>query len=521
MLNFRKKNTNPILHPETEKNSGFSLCHLPRFFPLALIFALLLASHKPAFAIFDFTPNCQKAYEDIFWLRLEKAKKIIDNERLLAPDNRFVDYLESYHDIVALFVADSQAKYRKFRAETNNRLDRLDDDSPQSPYFYYLRTEILLHSAAAKYRFADEWSAVFDFLKAHKSFRKSKEKFSDFAPLKKHDAIFEIVFGSIPDKYKKIAKGIGFSGNLQQGIAALETHYNNTNDSPLFSAESMIFLSFAYLNFSNDNQQAFRFLQQNPRLNLKNPLIRYFYAYVAVKSGKNDLAISLLQNYRRAPNQQRLYAADFLLGKSLLYKLSPLASQPLERFVAQYPGQNHLKSAYQHLIWYYFLNQKPQKMAIYLKKIKYSGKKVLESDRRAATLFEPGFRLNPVLLKAELLFNGGYYQRALEMLQSHTSPQNYTSDRQRLEYVYRLARIHHNIGNTVQAKRYYAATIKSGAVVPVYFAPFSALQLARIYEREKNYAQAKKYYRQCLKMNQYEYQTSIEVKAKAGLNRLK
>jgi predicted negative regulator of RcsB-dependent stress response len=67
---------------------------------------------------------------------------------------------------------------------------------------------------------------------------------------------------------------------------------------------------------------------------------------------------------------------------------------------------------------------------------------------------------------------------------------------------------------------YYTKTIDLGKQETTYFAARAALQLAVVYEDKKNYKMAATYFAQSMKMKNKEYKNSIDMRAKAGLQRV-
>jgi tetratricopeptide (TPR) repeat protein len=106
------------------------------------------------------------------------------------------------------------------------------------------------------------------------------------------------------------------------------------------------------------------------------------------------------------------------------------------------------------------------------------------------------------------------------VLQS-VSPASLPDERSRLEYQYRKARNHHEWGKARQAIEEYKNVIAEGRNQRYYFAANAALQLGLIYEKQNKPEEAILYYKECLSMDYDEYRSSISMKAKAGLNRLR
>ena len=170
-----------------------------------------------------------------------------------------------------------------------------------------------------------------------------------------------------------------------------------------------------------------------------------------------------------------------------------------------------------HLSWFYLIENKPQQYAMYIDRIKLRGNDQVDNDREAMVFAGRKTKPNLALLKARLLFDGGYYARAKHELDGFKA----ADKKEELEYTYRLGRINHNWGKIENAIHYYNETIKNGEKSPYYFAANAALQLGIIYEQRNDFEQARLYYLKVLDMDFDEYQFSISNKAQAGLNRIK
>ena len=84
-----------------------------------------------------------------------------------------------------------------------------------------------------------------------------------------------------------------------------------------------------------------------------------------------------------------------------------------------------------------------------------------------------------------------------------------------------LEGIYQESGDVPKAISYFDKTISEGKTQPYYFAANAALQCGLIYEQQNDFLNAGKYYHLCLEMDYPEYKTSLDQKAKAGLQRIK
>ena len=116
--------------------------------------------------------------------------------------------------------------------------------------------------------------------------------------------------------------------------------------------------------------------------------------------------------------------------------------------------------------------------------------------------------------------DGGYYQQAVKALDGNEQALQLKTNRDSLEYLYRMARIYHEWDKVDNAMPYYENVLRKGSNEAWYFAANAALQLGLIYENRKQNNAARLYYKRCLSLNPKEYKNSLHTKAKAGLKRI-
>ncbi|MEN8225554.1 MAG: tetratricopeptide repeat protein, partial [Bacteroidota bacterium] len=155
----------------------------------------------------------------------------------------------------------------------------------------------------------------------------------------------------------------------------------------------------------------------------------------------------------------------------------------------------------------------------YMDRVKQYGDAFTDGDKLALRDAESGELPNLCLLKARLLYDGGYFAQADSTLNRLDC--GLTTERDKTEFPYRRGRISHALNDIDAALSWYEKTIETGGRQPYYFASNAALQIGAIYESLGDYSLAEDYYRQCLQMPGKEYKTSLNQKAKAGLNSLK
>jgi len=239
-----------------------------------------------------------------------------------------------------------------------------------------------------------------------------------------------------------------------------------------------------------------------------------------MRTGRNDDAINILQFRPQGRTLYPFHFLDYMLGLAKLYRLDKDANVYIQKYLDKFDGINYIKEAHQKLAWFYLLQNKESDYHSHMKLCLSKGKAIIEGDKTAVKEAKEGQKPNQLLLKARLLFDGGYYQRAYDLL-SLESINTFIYKKSKLEFSYRLGRITHQLGKIDQAIRYYQKTVDQGRKESYFYACNSALQIAILSEERNNIIKAKEYYNLCLKIKPDEYRNGLHAKAKAGLNRLK
>jgi hypothetical protein len=490
---------------------------------------LTLFFYFPSFSSFDFNTNCKSAYDKIIRLRFDEGKVFLENEKTLHPSNLIPCYLENYIDFLKLIISEDPNLFNSLKGNKDIRISKIEDSKEKdSPYYNYCLAEISLQWAFARIKFKEYITAASEINKAYKLLEKNEEKYPDFIPNLKGLGILHSLIGTIPDEYKWTTKLIGISGTINQGISELTSMltaaYKNENYSYL-KTESIFYLAFIQLNFQSNKDAAKKlgkYLEDPIYSSLvkDNPLLSYAAASIALKTGSNDKAIEILLERPSGNEYYPFYYLDYLTGVVKLNRLDEDSYKYLYSFLSNFKGLNYIKSSYQKLAWYYLINNNTAK---YKEKIAYAltqGNSFIDEDSQALNEAKSNTVPNLILLKARLLSDGGYYQKAIDILIEKKPSDFCISTKDYLEYTYRLGRIYDEWGFSTKAIPFYELTIKNGSELSYYFAANSALHLGLIYENNNDKTKAKYYYELCSTMKNTEYKTSISQKAKAGLNRI-
>jgi tetratricopeptide (TPR) repeat protein len=487
-------------------------------------FIFLLLTYSSVEANFDFNISCKTAYFQITSLKVLSARTLITTEKQQNPTNQIPVLLENYIDFLSIFVSEDQKQYELLRPSQKLRLLALEKDDKNSPYYLYSQAEINIQWAFVKIKFGDYVSAATDINSAYKLLVKNQLAHPHFIPNQKSLGLLHILIGSIPDQYKWVADIIGLDGNVNQGVRELKNAISLSKQNNEFSfllPECAFLLAFVLSNLEADSKDLEQHYQLLTSLDTSNLLLFYSKARIANQLGKNDEVIGILTKYPKGKDYLPFPYLDYLLGKALLNKLDTKANIPFQNFIIHFKGRNYIKSAHHKIAWFHLIvKNDPLLYSKAMANVLITGNTVIGEDKEAQKEAETKSPPNFILLKSRLLFDGGYYLKAMQMLLDQSSVY-FKPTKDELEFYYRLARINHKLENTAKAISLYETTIRNGENYPYYYAAYSAFMLGFIYEAQKNMEMAEYYFKKCISMKPHEYKETVDAKAKAALNRIK
>jgi tetratricopeptide (TPR) repeat protein len=497
----------------------FTKIRMPFKYLLPAVF--LVFFHLSVKANFVFDANSAAAYKAIFDLRLNDARRYIAEEKSKYPQNGISILLENYVDYFHLLTSDSKADYDKFKARRSERIDALERNDEESPYYLFAQAEVYLQWGLIKAKFGDYTSSTLDLRKAQNLLKKNNEKFKDFLPNQKSLALIEVVFGAIPSNLKGIADFIGVRGNISKGVRQLEafkSHIAGTKYG-FYDDEAIFLLCFMDIDLLHNRGNYAKLNSYLREMSDQSLLKTYLLGYVAFKTGHNDTAIKYFESISESNQYTPMPTVQYLLGNAKLCRMDSDAHVYLTNYLKSYRGTNYIKDTYLKLAYHYLLKGDGLGYSNYLKLVRTKGYATDEKDKQALKEANDA-KPDADLLRARFYFDGGYYSKALTQLQNKRQNELKLL-RDQIELYYRLGRIYDRMNSFNEAIANYQKAINLGKNEAFYYAANSALFSGMLYEQKRDNAKAAAYYNMTLKMKGHEYQNSIDTQAKEGLSRIK
>lgn len=495
-----------------------------RFGLLAGAFVLLLASDVRATAVrtFSFTRNIKEAYQDMISFRYQEGQRWLEREKHENPNNLLPYFLENIPETSGIFIREEEEEFDRLKGNKDKRLNLMEQGDPRSPFFLYTQAELHLQWALARVKFEEYTTAALELNRAYRMLNENKKKFPNFPLNNKGLGLLHVMIGTIPDSYKWAVNLLGIRGTIKTGVSELRALYKIAqNDSAYscFRTEATVFLGMVLINYTNHEAEAIGLMDAIERERDVNPMLAYIYSSIGLKTGRSEEVVAFQTRYRQGKNVPAFPYLDLQFGQAKLFRLDADADVPMLQFLKQFKGLNYIKSCHQHLAWHYLVHGKTDKFQYHWKEINGIGSIVVDEDKQALKNFQNNAFPNPLLLKARLLCDGGFYAQSLKVL-AEVKPASLKAPEQQLEYIYRLGRVYAKTGALQLAISNYEKTYQQGASQPFYFAEASAVQLGLIYENQGNNEKAEYYYKKALDVKKHAFKNSLDQKAKAGLNRL-
>ena len=485
---------------------------------LLLLFSLMVLS-PGLFAYYQVNETCRNARMLLMDMKIGEAKLLLANEISSHPDNYYAYYLNQTCDAYSLMLNSSEEDYERFIDSFEEKREIMDDKSVESPFYLSCKSEMEIQAGMFNIIHGARFSGVNKIYMAYKEVYENLDKFPDFKPSLMLDGFFNVAMSNLPPFIKWVTSFFGVSSDYNYGFKLLNSVYESQKNIKGTNAETALFIIFA-AKINKTPEMAYGFMQKLDS-NISHLFIfRYFKANIAYRIGKNEEALSTLQqiDINNHPDGKIIY--DYFMGKILLRKLDSSAAYYIHQYLDNLKKQEYFKEMTYSLAIYNLINGNKEEYDSLCEVVKNKGADINERDREA--LYDANLDYPPdvYLVKARLLLDGGYLKRFQTVLNKYeNNPRNHLP--YQLEYHLLKGRFESISGDTSSAINDFGFVINKGNDADYYFASDASLKLGNLYESQNKLETAKKYYKlatDLYKSNYYEY---IGDKAEKATKRIK
>lgn len=456
-----------------------------------------------------FSNEQQTAYELILSLKFQKALPLIQDNSSASI------YLTSLAESLQLVISENAMEYKKYDDAHSTRLSQIKSlNKPKNAINGFFIAEMNIHSAFVDLKFGHEFKAAWQIKRAYKLISENQKKHPELLYNNKTLGLLHVMIGSVPQKYQWIVSLFGMNGSISSGLKELEAISSVHNN---FQTESLIIQSLIYSYLLGKPEKGIEVFGDTYSSNTQNEFLGYLNILLMMKNQQSKQAELVLENFKTGEFEISLM--NYVGGEIYLQKGDFKESRKwYERFLKTYKGRSNIKDAHYKIFLCSYLQGSDE--ALELRKTAINaGEDVTEADKYASKILKQEENPHPLTLKIRLLTDGGFYDNA-EKLLIQNKEVTFANQKNEAEFEYRKARLAHSQHQNDKAILTYKKTITLSQDNAWYFAPNSCLLLGNLYEQQGVPAKAREYYKMVFRYDDYEYQRSIENKAKRALEAL-
>lgn len=484
-----------------------------RYSFLIVLAAVLISGNRISGQTASFDPEIRTLY-----LNLDS----VSGNRLLAKrydvHNPVFIRLSGYRDFLRNLLVQSKSGYDQFMQRSGIWIQALEKAGIPDNNVPAAIAEIRLYRAMLASQFMEYKTSVVELIDCYKVVAKAGTGIM-VSDRNKLSGILGIIFQLVPEQYDKFLRILGVRPSGLSGFIGLERYYTAALPGTVERLEGYLLMITALKEFNQDPAAAWSFIRTEGQLMLDNPLVRYQSALAALKAGDCATAGKLL-DLNVSGNQPAPFSFwNYQTGRIKLYQNDPSSLVFLGKFIDNSGGDNYRHNALLMAGWYHLANHQPDMASSYFRRIRELPEPLTVYDRQALHEASGDKLTDPDLLKARLLFDGGYFVQCLETCEK-LSVSGKLNAREQGELMYRMARCQQRLGKNEMAISSYLAVIERAESIKSYIVPNSALQAGNLYKNSGQTELARKYYKKCLDLNKYGYREGINRQASKALKDL-
>lgn len=476
-----------------------------------LLISCLVWAPLFSFSALNYNSNIEKAHMAILNLDSETAEQWLNIEKKNtsqnASPNTYVDYLESYQNFLDVYFKMKPEDFGKFIESSEDCIQKLKGESDISEASVLVST---LYIQRAFIYFL--WNESFHF---GKSYVLGKNQLDNIDPehpeYLKLASLYELIGGSIPSTYKPLADLFNFSGVSQKGLSMIQSYLEKDQRYKCQKQEGKIIQ--IYIEKLLDLHSESADIKFNP-----NDALLLNYVKLQTQNIKAHEQIKWINTLTKVQSGLPNYFT-FLKAKAYLNLQDTKGLKLMDEFIKDHEGLSLKHTAHFYKYWWYLAQGKQSASNAEKEQLLLLPDPLFPLDKKM-TKRTAKKQNNAYLIKSRMLFDALEYDEAFIVLKNKDAKSSLKSEAEKIEFLYRLARINEKKKAMDAAIQLYQKVIDTQQS-EFYFVAFSAYNLGKIYAQKKNNILAEAYFLEALELNKGEYQQSIENKCNFALEMLK
>ncbi len=492
-------------------------------FVSGLFVSLLAPMSIPAQPALRFSTAAIDANRAITRLEFGSARKTLTRIQKDDPDNRVVDFLQYEMDFLQCILTEEAVVLDRFQRQAQGRIDRIGNVPESEVWRGTCLGEMYMMRGILAYKRQAYLQAASDIRRGYQATLEGLKRFPRFLPGRRDAAVLRILMGTVPDRYQWALEWIsGIDGNIVLGMEELQDIRLTLENQGHFLATETGFLEAILRHYVLGHpDEALDLGASIFNREPGHPFLLFLMATLQQENGNNDVTIRLLSRRMHDPRQEAFPYLDYLSGKAYLYTLNMTAAeQAVEKFLASWKGTSLRADALQKMAWCALLQGYSADYSRIMGQVATLNRGQLDQDRQAYQDAIDGVIPHIDLLRARLLFDGGYLDRTARTL-AGINVETFLQETDRIEYDYRRGRVAQEQSQFEEAMTYFTRCWEAGRAFSIHYACASALQAGNLCLEQHRGPEARMWYNRCLDLNPDRYRDGLHQKAKAGLLQVK
>lgn len=448
-------------------------------------------------------------------LRLDEAEKKLKDIRNQDPDNLYLDLLSGRILFFRSYIPDNKKQYDKYEEQFDEHLKSVQKGSDKEVITHIASSELYLIKAFLEMRYGSSWGTAWNGYMAWSELETVIEQSPDHPLVQYGNGLLQATVGSLPENFQFFTRLIGMKGSVLEGLNLMDSAVKNevVRNNGVFYEEFAYMYCLVRFQLLDDSST----LLSEYDVDVKgSSFFLYMQTLQLLQRGENDKAVSILTARPTGNGRIAHPFMDLMTGKVLLNRQDPRAGDWFQKYLDGYKGKNHIKAVHRYLFWHFSFLGANEKAARQ-RQLAVSSATSSSKDLQAKEDLEDDMPL--FLIRARLLFDGGYDVQAKTLLNDPSSLMQASSPIERTEYYYRRGRINYRLGLFSEAQLDFKRAVEY-CTEERYNCANSWLYLGFIAEKKQNSKKAKECYEEVLKQSGFAYFEGLQQKAKSGLERL-
>ncbi len=469
---------------------------------------------------------------------LEIGRAHLHAMRLEAADSAFVrlDALEpaspagAYHRATAALwraLLEERDPYLRAHDEAVDELEARVSEMPQTGdagvWRSFLEGEAALQRAVIAGRQERYLPAATAFRRACGRYRDALRADPEFEEAYLGTGLCHVAAGSIPRKYRWVARLLGFNGTVAEGTAELE----RAAQSAEFVGETAVVVRALIRAIYDDDQEA-QIVADAVHLREafpESPMAAYVAGFLLMRARRaSDAEEALLASQRLQTGATRIHAAEGLLGLAQ-FRLEKYdeAAQTLQRFLLTFRGKSFVAQARLYLGLAH--EMRGDRAAAETEYRRVRPERDYDNDHASARearrrLRQPMNEVDRALLRGQNLFDAGRYRESVAAVQPLFGNAG-AGEVQRAEAAYRSGRAFQALSELSDAARHYRLAADTPGDLGARWGPWSRFHLGEVQAAQGDIDGARRTFRAVLAdEHEFDYHQALEQRARAALEGL-